>query len=147
MIAPHRLLKAALRSLVRNRMRSLLTALGIIIGVSAVIIMVAIGKGSEKRIQDQIGSLGTNLIVVFPGAAKTGGVSMGGGSVVKFTFSDVDKLAKEATLLSAVSPVVRASGQVIGGSGNWNTAVYGVVPDYFTIRNWELEEGAFFYGA
>jgi putative ABC transport system permease protein len=125
-------------------MRSSLTALGIIIGVSAVIIMVAIGQGTGAKIQEQINSLGTNLITVSPGTAKTGGVSQGGGSVTKFTFNDVEKIKKEATSLSGVSPVVRASAQVVGGAGNWSTSVYGVSTDYFTIHNYELESGEFF---
>jgi putative ABC transport system permease protein len=125
-------------------MRSLLTALGIIIGVSAVVIMVAIGRGSEQQIENEINSLGTNLIIVFPGVATTSGVRQGGGSFTRFTFDDVEKLKKEATLLGGVSPVVRAGGQVIGGDGNWFTSVYGVTEDYFTIRNWELEQGELF---
>jgi putative ABC transport system permease protein len=144
MIAIQRLLKTAFRSILRNRMRSSLTALGIIIGVSAVIIMVAIGQGTGERIQEQINSLGTNLIMISPGAAKTGGVSMGGGSMTKLTFADVEKIKKEATSLSGVSPVVRAAAQVVGGAGNWSTSIYGVSTDYFTIRNWELESGEFF---
>lgn len=138
------LLKSAFKSIIKNRMRSLLTSLGIIIGVSAVIVMVVIGEGSQKRIEEGIESLGTNLIIVFPGASRSGGVSHGAGSFNRFTFDDVDKLQKEATLLSAVSPVVRAGGQVIGGSSNWNTVVYGVYPGYFSIRDWELEYGEFF---
>lgn len=138
------LLKTAFKSILKNRMRSLLTSLGIIIGVSAVIVMVAIGEGSQKRIEQGIQSLGTNLIVVFPGASRTGGVSRGAGSFNRFTFDDVEKLRKEATLLSGISPVVRSGGQVIGGSGNWSTSVFGVSPDYFTIRNWQLEYGEFF---
>ncbi len=144
MLQLRNLLKTAFKSILKNRMRSLLTSLGIIIGVSAVIVMVAIGEGSQKRIEEGIQSLGTNLIVVFPGASRTGGVSRGAGSFNRFTFDDVEKLQKEATLLSGISPVVRSGGQVIGGSGNWSTAVFGVSPDYFTIRNWQLEYGEFF---
>lgn len=144
MLQLRNLLKTAFKSILKNRMRSLLTSLGIIIGVSAVIVMVAIGEGSQKRIEEGIQSLGTNLIVVFPGASRTGGVSRGAGSFNRFTFDDVEKLQKEATLLSGISPVVRSGGQVIGGSSNWSTAVFGVSPDYFTIRNWQLEYGEFF---
>jgi len=144
MLQLRNLLKTAFKSILKNRMRSLLTSLGIIIGVSAVIVMVAIGEGSQKRIEEGIQSLGTNLILVFPGASRTGGVSRGAGSFNRFTFDDVEKLQKEATLLSGISPVVRSGGQVIGGSSNWSTAVFGVSPDYFTIRNWQLEYGEFF---
>ncbi len=139
-----RLMKTAFRSIYRNKMRSMLTALGIIIGVSSVIIMVAIGSGTGIRIQEQINSLGTNLIMISPGEAKTGGVSKGGGSLSRLTFEDVMRIKKSATLLSGISPVVRASEQVIGGAGNWSTSVYGVSTDYFTIKNRELESGEYF---
>ena len=138
------LLLEAWESILRNGMRSVLTALGIIIGVSAVIVMVAIGQGSEKQIQSEINALGTNLIVIFPGTARTSGVSKGGGSFTKFTFADVEKMKKEATLINAISPVVRSGGQVIGGGNNWSTMVYGVSPDYFQIRNWQVESGELF---
>ena len=138
------MLKVAFRSILKNRMRSLLTALGIIIGVSAVIVMLAIGQGSQARIEQEINALGTNLIVVFPGASRAGGVHHGAGSFNRFTFDDVKKLEQGATLLRAVSPVVRSGGQIIGGDGNWSTSIYGVSPGYFEIRNWELAYGAFF---
>jgi len=138
------LLKAAFKSILKNGLRSLLTSLGIIIGVGAVIVMVAIGEGSQAQIENQIASLGTNLIIVFPGASRSGGISRGAGSFNRFTFADVEKLQREATLLSAVSPVVRSGGQIIGGGKNWSTTIYGVSPEYMTIRNWQLERGEFF---
>jgi len=138
------LIKAAFKSLLKNRMRSLLTSLGIIIGVSAVVVMVAIGEGSQARIENEINALGTNLIIVFPGGSRAGGVHQGAGSFNRFTFDDVEKLATEATLLSGVSPVVRSGGQIIGGQGNWNTSIYGVSTDYFSIRSWGVEYGEFF---
>jgi putative ABC transport system permease protein len=138
------LLKAAFKSLMKNRSRSLLTSLGIIIGVSAVIVMVAIGEGSQTVIEEGINSLGTNLIIVFPGFSQAGGVSHGAGSFNRFTFDDVEAIQKDATLVSAVSPVVRTGGQVIGGTGNWATTIYGVSPPYFKIRDWQLEYGEFF---
>ncbi|MCP4686186.1 MAG: FtsX-like permease family protein [bacterium] len=138
------LIKAAFKSLLKNRMRSLLTSLGIIIGVSAVVVMVAIGEGSQAKIEKQINALGTNLIIVFPGGSRSGGVHQGAGSFNRFTFDDVEKLAKEAALIDGVSPVVRSGGQIIGGQGNWNTSIYGVSTDYFSIRNWEIEYGEYF---
>lgn len=138
------LFKAAFKSILKNRMRSLLTSLGIIIGVSAVIIMVAIGQGSQEQIESSINSLGTNLLIAFPGSISSGGARMGAGSHVRFSFEDVQKLKNEATLLSGVSPVVRSGGQVIGGGTNWNTRIYGVSPDYFQIRNWQLAYGEYF---
>jgi len=138
------LIKAAFKSIMKNRMRSLLTSLGIIIGVSAVIVMVAVGRGSQVQIEQSIDSLGTNLIVVFPGSSSSGGVRGGAGSFNRFTFDDVEALEKQATLVSGVSAVVRSGGQVIGGGNNWFTDIYGVSTDYFEIRNWKLESGEAF---
>jgi putative ABC transport system permease protein len=138
------LLRLAFRSIARNKMRSLLTMLGIIIGVGAVITMVAIGEGAQDQIAQQIGSLGSNLVIVFPGASRQGGISFGGGSGTRLTLDDADKLKREALLLAGVSPVVRAGVQVIGGTGNWNTSALGVSADYPDIRQWPLTSGEFF---
>jgi len=140
-ISVARLVGASFRSILRNRLRSLLTSLGIIIGVSAVIIMVAVGEGSQAKIEDSINSLGTNLLIVMPGSATSGGAQMGAGSFNRLDFDDVEALQREATLISGVSAVVRSGGQVIGGGSNWASMVYGVDPDYFAIRNWTLESG------
>jgi putative ABC transport system permease protein len=138
------IIKAAYKSLLKNRTRSLLTSLGIIIGVSAVIVMVAIGEGSQQMIAQSIDALGSNLIIVYPGVSRSGGVSRGAGSFNHFTLDDVEKVKKEATLVGAISPIVRSGGQIIGGQGNWFTAVYGVSIDYFGIRSMQLESGEFF---
>ncbi len=144
MISINRLLRAASKSILKNRLRSLLTSLGIIIGVGAVIIMVAIGEGSQQQIESRISSLGTNLVIARPGSTTSGGVRLGAGTSQRFTFTDVEDLRRDATLLEAVSAVVRASGQVIGGGTNWYTSIYGVDPQYFSIRNWEIQEGEAF---
>lgn len=138
------LIKTALQSLQKNRMRSLLTSLGIIIGVSAVIVMSAIGNGSQELIKQQIDALGTNILIVFPGGSRTGGVHRGAGSLNRFTFDDVEKIQEEATLVTAVSPVIRSGGQIIGGGDNWSSEVVGVSTEYFEIRNWETEYGELF---
>jgi putative ABC transport system permease protein len=138
------LIKVAFKSIVKNKMRTLLTMLGIIIGVAAVIVMVAIGKGAEKRIQDQIASMGTNLITIFPGSMRSGGVRMGADSGVQVTLDDVERIRKNATLVVAISPMVRSGAQVIGGSGNWNTSIWGVSEQYLEIRDWPLSSGEFF---
>ncbi|MBN2344759.1 MAG: ABC transporter permease, partial [Candidatus Aminicenantes bacterium] len=117
------------------------TMLGIIIGVAAVIVMVAIGKGAEKRIQDQIASMGTNLIMIFPGSMQSRGVRMGPDQGVQLSLDDVDMLKKNSSFIDAVSPVVRVGVQVIGGSGNWNTSVYGGSEQYLQIRDWPLSSG------
>ncbi|NTW50412.1 MAG: ABC transporter permease, partial [Chlorobiales bacterium] len=109
------LLRTAFKSILKNRMRSLLTSLGIIIGVSSVIVMTAIGEGSQAQIAQRINALGTDLIIVFPSAVRSGGVSMGAGSQNRLTLDDVEKIKKDATLLKGVSPVVTAGSQIIGG--------------------------------
>lgn len=144
MISITRLLRAAGRSILKNRMRSLLTSLGIIIGVSAVIIMVAIGEGSQARIEANINALGTNLLMVRPGSSTAGGARMGAGSSDEFTFDDIAALRREATLVDGVSAVVRSNAQVIGGGSNWFTTVMGVDPDYFRIRNYDVDYGELF---
>ncbi|MCX6555626.1 MAG: ABC transporter permease [Candidatus Aminicenantes bacterium] len=138
------LIKVAFKSIVKNKMRTLLTMLGIIIGVGAVIVMVAIGKGAEMRIQNQIASMGTNLLTIFPGSMQSRGVHMGPDTGVQLTLEDVDKLKKNTTFIVAVSPMVRAGAQIIGGSGNWNTSVWGVSEQYLEIRDWALASGEFF---
>jgi len=138
------IIKVAYKSLIRSRMRSLLTTLGIIIGVAAVIVMVGVGEGAQKDIEARINSLGSNLIIIFPGASRSGGVSRGAGSFNRFTMDDVEKIEKEATLIKGISPIIRAGGQIVGGSNNWNTSIYGVSPTYLTIRAWKLKFGDFF---
>jgi putative ABC transport system permease protein len=138
------MLKTAFKSLVKNRMRSLLTSLGIIIGVSAVIVMVAIGNGAQARIESQIASLGSDMLIIFPGTSRFGGVSRGAGTAAQFTLQDVEKIKKMTTLLKAVSPIVRVTGQVIGNGRNWSTSIEGVSPQYLTIRAWGLQSGTFF---
>ncbi|MBC8459729.1 MAG: ABC transporter permease [Deltaproteobacteria bacterium] len=125
-------------------MRSLLTSLGIIIGVSGVIVMSAIGEGSQELIKQEIDALGTNVIIVFPGAGRTGGVRHGAGSLNRFTFDDIEKIKREATLVKYVSPAVRSGGQIIAGENNWSCEVNGVSTDYFRIKNWPVEYGAHF---
>lgn len=118
--------------------------LGIIIGVASVIIMVAIGKGAQQDIKDQIQSMGTNIIMIMPGSSSSRGFSLGPGSRQTLTLKDADKIRSQIESVVAVSPVSRTSGQVIGGSGNWSSTVYGVDPDYLTIREWDVESGDMF---
>ena len=138
------ILKVSLNSILRNRTRSLLTSLGIIIGVCAVIVMVAIGKGSSVQIQSQIASLGSNLIIVFPSFSNIGGVNRGADSRNRFTLEDIKKLRQDATLVRWISPMVRSGGQIIGGGNNWNADISGVAPEYLSIRDWALAGGEFF---
>jgi len=138
------ILKVALQSILRHRMRSVLTMLGIIIGVGAVIMMVSIGQGVQQQVESQIAGLGSNVLMIFPAAVSQGGVSMGAGTRDALTLDDVEKLEREATLVSYVSPVVRSSAQAIGGVGNWSTSVQGVSATYLDIRAWPLASGEFF---
>jgi len=138
------LLKAAQRSLAKNKMRTFLTMLGIIIGVASVIAMLAIGQGSKQSIQAQISTLGTNVLMIWPQASSTGGVRMEAGSSQKMTLEDVSAVATRCPSLAAVTPVVRTSGQLVYGNLNWRTSVYGVYPDYFDIRNLKLMSGSLF---
>jgi putative ABC transport system permease protein len=138
------LVKVAVQSILKNKMRSLLTMLGIVIGVGAVIVMVAVGQGAQSRIEEQIQNLGTNMIVVTPGSSQQGGVSQGAGTFNRLTLEDAEKLKREGGLLSAVSPVIVTRAQAIGGQGNWRTMINGVSTDYQTIRDWPTETGSFF---
>ena len=138
------LVKVASQSILKNKMRTFLTMLGIVIGVGAVIIMVAVGYGASSRIADQIGSLGTNMIVITAGSSTQGGVSQGAQTFNRLTTEDAEKLQRESLLLSAVSPVIMSRTQAIGGAGNWRTSVNGVSVAYQTIRDWGVSSGTFF---
>ncbi len=126
------------RSILRNRMRSLLTTLGIIIGVCSVIVMVAVGEGSQRMIKENIASMGTNLIIVMP---PRGGMAR---QANRLSLQDVARLRKEAVNVSAVSGTMRITTRVVGGSGNWSTTVYGVEEPFLEIHQWEVESGNFF---
>jgi len=139
-----RLIRIATQSIAKNKMRTLLTMLGIIIGVGAVIVMVAIGQGAKAQIQARIDNLGTNLIVITQGASQSGGVSQGAGTSNRLTLADYDALKRESLILTGVSPVIVAPTQVIGGSGNWRTGVQGVSLDYQAIRDWPMASGRYF---
>lgn len=138
------IIKVSCKSLMKNRMRSLLTSLGIIIGVGAVIVMVAIGEGAQKDIEKNISSLGSNLIIVFPSFRQVGGVHQGAGSFNRLTMEDVSALEENLQLIRDISPIVRQRAQIIGGSGNWSTSVWGVTPSYLSIREWKLDSGEVF---
>ncbi len=138
------LIRIASQSIVKNKMRTLLTMLGVVIGVAAVIIMIAIGSGAQSQIQRQIDNLGTNMLVITPGSAQQGGVSQGAGTFNRLTVEDAEKLEQEGTLLSAVSPVIFTRLQAIGGAGNWRTEVQGVSTSFQLIRDWSTVDGAFF---
>ena len=138
------LIKLAVQSIRKNKMRAALTMLGIIIGVAAVLVMVGVGYGARTRIRQQINNLGTNMIVITPGAAQQGGVSQGAQAFPNLSLADVDKIRGESQYVSAVSPVVVSRAPVIGPAGNWRTLINGVDTDYQTIRDWQTTSGDFF---
>jgi putative ABC transport system permease protein len=134
----------ALRALRRNKLRTVLTMLGIIIGVAAVIAMVAIGNGATSQVEGQIAALGQNVILVFSGNFTTGGVRSGWGNAGTLKIEDADAISREVPDVVAVSPEVRTNAQVGAENQNWFTNIQGESPDYFTIRNWAFTEGTSF---
>ena len=137
----------ALRALRRNKLRSALTALGIIIGVGAFIAMVSIGNGAKSQVEAQVASLGRNVVTVFPGSFSSGGARGGWGSASTLTVEDAEAIKREIADVAAVSPEVRDRNQVLANGLNWNTDIRGVSPDFLSIRAWSLESGAIFSDA
>lgn len=137
------LFKISWRAILLNKTRTLLTMLGIIIGVGSVIAMLAIGEGSKESIKEEISAMGSNMINIRPGAGFRGGVRMDASAMQSLTLDDYEKL-QQAEYLTAVSPVVNAGGQAIYGANNWPTTVYGVSPDYIDIRIIEVVDGSMF---
>jgi putative ABC transport system permease protein len=134
----------ALRALRTNRTRSALTMLGIIIGVAAVIAMVGVGAGATERIQDQIRSIGSNLIIVLPGSVSSNGVRLGSGGVATLTQDDAKAIAADCPSVALAAPTVRGGAQIVYGNNNWATLVQGVTPDYLTLRDYTMRSGQFF---
>ena len=138
------LLKIALRALANNKLRGFLTMLGIIIGVASVITMLAIGQGSKRSIQAQISEMGSNMIMIQPGADMRGGVRQDASALETLKLQDYEDIVNETRYVSATSPSVNSSGQVIYGANNAPTTVYGISPDYMEIRRYEVEDGDMF---
>ncbi|PKN07721.1 MAG: multidrug ABC transporter substrate-binding protein [Deltaproteobacteria bacterium HGW-Deltaproteobacteria-8] len=134
-------LKIAFRALRVNMMRSFLTMLGIMIGIGAVIVMVAVGSGASKQIADQIATMGSNLILVLPGSTTSGGIRAGGGSAPTLTYDDVKAIRNECPSVSLAAPSVRGTAQVIYGNMNWSTVIQGATPDMLWIREWRTVRG------
>lgn len=141
------LLRIAWNAIKLNKMRTFLTMLGIIIGVASVIAMLAIGEGSKESIRKQISSMGSNMITIRPGAGMQGGVRMDPSEMQSLKLADYQALKKDATLLTAISPQGSSSGQSIHGSDNWPTSIYGVTPEYLSIRVLEVTNGSMFADA
>jgi len=134
-------IKISLRALRVNKMRSALTMLGIIIGVGAVITMLAVGTGARQRIGEQIASMGSNLLIVLPGTTTSGGARMGAGSQMTLSTSDAEAIQRECPAVLYVAPVLGGVAQVIYGNQNWSTGVTGTTPAMLEVRDWPLSEG------
>ena len=138
------LFKIALRALANNKLRAFLTMLGIIIGVASVIAMLAIGQGSKRSIQQQISEMGSNMIMIHPGAEMRGGVRQDPSAMQTLKLENYEKLSEECTYLSGISPNVPSSGQLVAGSNNYPSSVSGVSIDYLNIRQLSVEQGEMF---
>ena len=131
----------ALDSLLRHKTRALLTMLGIIIGVGAVIAMVAVGQGASAAVDSQIASLGTNVLIIFPASMSHGGVSTGAGAAVTLDLDDMQAIREQAPSVAAISPTARTQRQVVAGNLNWSTSIQGGNTEFFRIRDWRIETG------
>ena len=137
-------IRIALRALKRNKLRTALTMLGMIIGVAAVIAMVSIGNGAKSQVEAQIASLGENVILIFSGSTSSSGIRSGWGGAGTLKIEDAEAIEREITGVSAVSPEIRSSEQVAAGNQNWRPSLLGESPDYFDIRKWPFVEGSTF---
>ena len=137
-------IRIAIDSLFRQKTRAILTMLGIIIGVGAVIAMVSIGQGAQSAVEAQIASLGTNVLMIMPGSTYQGGVSSGAGAAVTLRDVDVEAIRERCPAVDAVSPATRTGRQVVAGSLNWSTSVQGGNAEYFKIRDWKIQAGSYF---
>ena len=137
-------LRSAWRALTTNLLRSLLTMLGIIIGVAAVITMIAIGSGAQQRVEQQIKALGSNIILVLPGARTSGGVRLGAQTGQGISEDDAKAIMLEVPEVQAAAPSLRTGVQVVAANANWATSVYGTTPEYFEVRDWPIESGRLF---
>jgi putative ABC transport system permease protein len=137
-------LRIAFRALARNKMRSILTMLGIIIGVGAVIAMVGIGQGADQTVQKQIANLGSNMLFVSSGSMNRGGLNLGWGATKTLVRADVAAIVKECPAVAAAAPGTQTSAQIVFENDNWGTRITGTTPEYFEIRTWPFQSGAGF---
>ena len=138
------ILRIAMRALARNKLRSALTMLGIIIGVAAVIAMVSVGQGAQQQAQEQIAAMGSNVLFVGSGTVSRGGMSMGWGATKSLVYDDMTAILRECPAISAAAPGTTATAQVVFGNDNWNTRITGTEPQFFDIKVWNFQEGGSF---
>ncbi len=137
-------LRVALRALARNKMRSFLTGLGVVIGVAAVIAMVAIGDGAKARVEATFASMGSNMLIVMSGSSSGGGAMGGSGTMPSITWDDLKAIQTELSAVKEAAPIVRSSAQVLADDANWGTSVQGTTPDFLRVRAWPVAQGAAF---
>jgi putative ABC transport system permease protein len=137
-------LRVAARALLRNKMRAFLTTLGIVIGVLAVIAMVAVGEGAKKRVEDAFASMGTDLLIILPGTTTRGGAFGGFGSMPTLTWEDMRAIKNEISSVRYVAPNLRSTAQIMSEDQNWTTSITGTNPEFFAIRSWPAGTGALF---
>ncbi len=134
------ILRIAIRALTRNKMRSLLTMLGIVIGVGAVIATVGLGQGAQQQVQNQIASMGTDLVFISSGSVNKGGIRLGGGATKTLVYDDMKAIEQQVPTAAQAAPVSGASAQVVADNQNWSTRITGTEPQYFDIRNWSFDQ-------
>jgi len=137
-------MRIALRALRVNKLRSMLTMLGIIIGVGAVITMISVGSGAQARVEEQIKALGSNLMVIIPGSVTAGGARVGAGGAQTLTEDDAAAIAREIPEVQVAAPALRGGDQVVAGANNWAVTILGITPDYFEAREWTIAAGRIF---
>ena len=140
-------IRIAIRALMSNKTRSFLTVLGVIVGIGAVIAMLAVGEGAKRRVQDAFAQVGANMLIVTSGTTTTGGAQGGFGSLPTLTWPDLEAIRTELNSVRLAAPVLRSSAQVQGEEQNWSTSVSGTSPDYFALRGWQVEKGVSFTDA
>src|SRR5437016_14635999 len=138
------IVRIAMRALARNKLRSSLTMLGIIIGVGAVIAMVGVGQGAQEQAQQQIAAMGSNMLFVGAGTVTRGGMHMGWGATKTLVYADMQAILRECPAVKAAAPGSQSSAQVVYGNDNWATQINGTEPQYFDIRTWPFQEGTSF---
>ncbi len=141
-MSPILTLRVALRAILRNKLRALLTTLGIVIGVGAVIAMMAIGAGAKAQVEQAFAAMGTNVLIILPGSTSTSGVHGGFGSMPTLTWDDLAAIRSDVPSVRAAAPQLRSSLPIVGEDQNWTTSIYGTSPEYFDIRNWPASSGA-----